>query len=91
MSDYGIDIVPSFGTSDFEVVLFPEDMDAAPVTLGYLPETSTEGDIEFFTFEEELYVFSFADGRWSEERSSEDADIDLRFGSIPAGFFEETA
>ena len=87
--NYGIDIVETFGTTDRMVVLFEDG--EAPVTLGHLPQTSTEGDIQFFTFEEELYVFSFAGGRWVEDRSSEDADIDLRFGSIPAGFFEETA
>ena len=37
MSDYGIDIVETFGTSDLEVVLFPEDLGAAPVTLGTSP------------------------------------------------------
>lgn len=91
MSDYGIDIVETFGTSDLEVVLFPEDLGAAPVTLGYLPQRATEGEIAVFDFEEELYILSFADGRWSEERSSEDVDIELRFGSVWDKFFEETA
>jgi hypothetical protein len=81
-NDFTIDIFsPSYGmTSRFEVVLFPDDEDEAPLTLGYLPASPDDGAIEVILadeYPEELFVFEFANGAWTETREDEDAPLDL--------------